>query len=328
MARAHIPSATDIRRAALTIEGHAVKTPLLESPHLNKRLGGRILFKAEPLQITGSFKFRGAFNRLSAIPENERDRGVVAYSSGNHAQGVAAAAKILGTHAIIAMPEDAPAIKIANTRAWGAEIVYYDREKDDRELLCRRLVEDRGATLVRPFDDALIIAGQGTVGLETAQQARAVGVTLDCTLVPCGGGGLAAGTALALASEMPDCRVYAVEPVGFDTTGAAIRAGKRLPLAPHPPSICDALMSPEAGELTFAVNADRLAGGIAVGDDAIKAAMRTAFQELKTVVEPGGAAALAAILEGALDVRGKSVGIILSGGNVDPGMFARVLNDI
>jgi threonine dehydratase len=320
-----LPSATDIRSAALALEGKAYKTPLLESPLLNERLGLRLLVKPETLQRTGSFKFRGAYNRISRIPEDQRQGGVVAYSSGNHAQGVAAAAQMLGLPALIVMPKDAPEIKVANTRAYGAEIVFYDRYVENREDIANGLVEKRKATLVRPFDDPLIIAGQGTVGLELAAQARALKTTLDSVLCPCGGGGLISGTALAFKSESPQTKIYGVEPVGFDDTARSLEAGKQLSNAPGATSFCDALLSPEPGELTLKINARLLAGMFAVSDDSVREAMQIAFKYLKLVVEPGGAVALAAILSGQYEANGKTVGIIMSGGNVDEEMYRKAL---
>ncbi|MBC8268052.1 MAG: threonine/serine dehydratase [Rhodospirillaceae bacterium] len=320
-----LPNATDVRSAALRIEGKAYKTPLLEVPLLNERLGFRLLVKPETLQRTGSFKFRGAYNRISRIPEDQQKGGVVAFSSGNHAQGVAAAAQMLGLPALIVMPSDAPAIKVANTRSYGAEIVFYDRFGEDREAIAEKLVAERKATLVRPFDDPMIIAGQGTVGLEIAQQARALDITLDAVLSPCGGGGLVGGSALALASESPQTEVYAVEPDGFDDTARSMVAGERLSIEPGATSICDALLSPEPGNLTLQINARLLAGGLSVSDDAVTQAMQIAFKYLKLVVEPGGAVALAALLSGQYDGHGKTVGIILSGGNVDQEVYRKAL---
>ena len=324
-----LPSATDVRSAALALEGHAHKTPLLESSLLNDRLGLRLLVKPETLQRTGSFKFRGAYNRISRIPDDQRGGGVVAFSSGNHAQGVAAAAQILGLPALIVMPTDAPDIKVANTRAYGAEIVFYDRFGENREEIAGEIVAERKATLIRPYDDPLIIAGQGTIGLEMAMQARALGATLDAVLCPCGGGGLVGGTALALASESPQTKIYSVEPAGFDDMARSLAAGERLSNEPGATSFCDALLTPEPGELTFKINARLLAGGLRVSDDDVGEAMRVAFKYLKLVVEPGGAVALAAVLSGQFEARseasGKTVGVILSGGNVDGNVYRAAL---
>ncbi len=319
------PSIDDIRAASRRLDGRAVLTPLLESPLLNARLGGRLLVKAETLQRTGSFKFRGAYNTLAQLDAAQRRGGVVAYSSGNHAQGVAAAAQLLGMPAVIVMPADAPAIKVANTSGYGAEVVLYDRYRESREEIGRRIAAERDAVLVAPFDDPRVIAGQGTAGLEIAAQARALGARLDAVIIPCSGGGLAAGSALALAAECPGVAVYAAEPEGFDDTRRSLAAGERVANDPGARSICDALLVAMPGELTFPINRRLLAGGFAVSDDEVFAAMATAFGELKLVVEPGGAAALAAALSGKIDVKRRNVAVIASGGNVDPATFARAL---
>lgn len=316
-----LPTIEDVRSAAERLDGKAVKTPLLESPLLNERLGCRLLIKPEPLQRTGSFKFRGAYNKISRIPEEQRSGGVVAYSSGNHAQGVAAAAQLLGMPALIAMPKDAPDIKVANTKAYGAEVVFFDRFGESREELGERLVKERGATLVRPYDDPMIIAGQGTVGLEVAAQAKDMDASIDAFLAPCGGGGLISGSALALASDSPNTQIYSVEPVGFDDTARSLAAGERVINKPEAKSICDALLAPEPGKLTFQLNAKLLKGGFAVSDDMAREAMCIAFDYLKLVVEPGGAVALAAVLAQRIDVQGKTICVVLSGGNVDGSVF-------
>jgi threonine dehydratase len=318
----------DVEAAARRIVRHAVYTPLLENHALNDRVGGRILLKPEMLQRTGSFKFRGALNRISQIPEQDRDKGVVAFSSGNHAQGVAAAAALLGISATIVMPADAPAIKRRNTEAWGARVVSYDRHTEDREALTDQIVAETGATLVRPFDDPEIIAGQGTIGLEIADQAHAIGTEIDAALVPCGGGGLISGTATALKSRSPGIQVYAVEPEGWDDTLRSLRSGQRERVASPRASICDALLAPSPGALTFAINKQLLTGGFAVSDSDTLEAMAYAFSTLKLVLEPGGAVALAALLEGAFDARGKTVTVVLSGGNVDPERFGQALSTI
>lgn len=321
-----LPEAADVRAAAARIAGVAVRTPLLEFPVLSARLGGRVFVKPEVLQRTGSFKFRGAYNRLSQLKPGEASGGVVAWSSGNHAQGVAAAAKLLGLPAVIVMPSDAPPIKIARTRGFGAEVVLYDRLKDVREEIGRRIAAERGAVIVPPYDDPDIIAGQGTAALEIAEDASRLGVALDAVLVPAGGGGLAAGTALAIGAAMPEAKVWCVEPRAFDDHARSLKGGTRVSNdVAAEPSICDALMAPMPGEITFAINAPRLAGGLAVTDAEIEAAMRFAFEEMKLVVEPGGAVELAAILTGKLDARDAAVAIVLSGGNADPALFARVI---
>jgi threonine dehydratase len=317
--------AAAVRAAAHRIDGQAVRTPLLENARLNERVGGRVLIKPECLQHSGSFKFRGAYNRLSQLDEAARRAGVVAWSSGNHAQGVADAARRLGIAATIVMPADAPAIKTANTRSLGATIVPYDRRHESREAIATALAEERGAVLVPSFDDPDIIAGQGTVGLEIAEQARAQQAVPDAVLVCCGGGGLIAGTATALADALPGTRVYSVEPAGFDDTARSLTAGEPLINAPEATSICDALLAPSPGSLTFPINRRLLAGGLVVTDDEVRGAMRFAFEALKLVVEPGGAVALAALLAGRIEAKDRTTAVVLSGGNVDPELFAEVI---
>jgi threonine dehydratase len=320
---AAMPTIDDIRAAARRIEGLARRTPLLESPALNKKFGARLLFKPEVLQRTGSFKFRGAYNRIASLTEEERARGVVAFSSGNHAQGVAAAAQLFGARAVIVMPTDAPAIKADNVRAMGAEIVPYDRYRDDREAVARPYVE-RGMALVKPFDDPLIVAGQGTVGLEIAEEAAAMGVRVDAVVTPCGGGGLMAGIATAIKALSPETGIWGAEPDNFDDTRRSLAAGSRVKADPAGISICDALMSPMPGELTFAINQRLVAGVVAVPETAVAAAMRDAAAHLKLVVEPGGAAGFAALSSGEIELDGRTIAVVLSGGNVDLDLFARL----
>lgn len=318
-------SLQDIRDASRRIAPYAVRTPLLTSSALDAATGARVVLKPEVLQRTGSFKLRGAMSRMTLLTADERRRGVVAFSSGNHAQAVAYAARLLQTPAVIVMPADAPAMKIANTRGYGAEVVLYDRYTEDREAIGRALAADRGLILVPPFDDPMIMAGQGTAGLEIAEDAAALGLTLDMALICCSGGGLAAGMATALTELHPGIQVYAVEPQGFDDTARSLKAGERLANAPGAKSICDALLVDKPGALTFAVNRRLLAGALNVTDEQVRHAMRFAFEHLKVVVEPGGAAALAALLAKAVDCTGKTVAVILSGGNVDPAQFSEVL---
>ncbi|HXQ41938.1 MAG TPA: threonine/serine dehydratase [Candidatus Udaeobacter sp.] len=323
-----LPTVAEVEAAARRIGGRAVETPLLEWPALNERIGGRVLVKPEQLQRTGSFKFRGAFNKLSCLAELGGSASVVAYSSGNHAQGVAAAAQLLGFKATIVMPSDAPAIKIANTRSYGAEVVLYDRQRDDREAIAEALAAKTGATIVRPYEDADVISGQGTVGLELARQARARGAELDAALIPCGGGGLIAGSTLALQATWPRLPVFACEPEGFDDTGRSLAAHRRLGCAAGAKTVCDGLMAPIPGRLTFALNDRQLAGGIALSDGEVFQAMAYAFQVLKLVLEPSGAVALAALLSGKFQGRGLAVGIVCSGGNVDPEIYAKALDAV
>jgi threonine dehydratase len=324
---AAMPTIDDIRAAARRIEGLARRTPLLESPALNKKFGARLLFKPEVLQRTGSFKFRGAYNKIASLTKEERARGVVAFSSGNHAQGVAAAAQLFGARAVIVMPTDAPAIKADNVRAMGAEIVPYDRYRDDREAVARPYVE-RGMALVKPFDDPLIVAGQGTVGLEIAEDAAAMGVRVDAVVTPCGGGGLMAGIATAIKALSPETGIWGAEPDNFDDTRRSLAAGSRVKADPAGTSICDALMSPMPGELTFAINQRLAAGVVAVPEAAVAAAMRDAAAHLKLVVEPGGAAGFAALSSGEIELSGRTIAVVLSGGNVDLDLFARLTTSI
>ena len=317
----------DIKDAAARLTGVVVETPLLRSAALDALTGGRVLLKAEPLQRTGSFKIRGAYNRMSRLSEAERKRGVVAFSSGNHAQAVAAAAQALGIGATIVMPADAPAMKRNNTIAFGAEVVSYDRANESREAIAEEIAKTTGATLIRPYDDRFVIAGQGTVGLEIAEQMNRLGVSPDTVLVPCGGGGLVAGTAMAARHRFPKAEVHSVEPTDYDDTARSLAAGKRVSATPNGLSICDALLVPTPGALTFALNQQQLGVGLTVSDDAVRNAMRLAFGTLKIVVEPGGAVALAALLDGMYDARDKTVVAVLSGGNVDAEAFRAVLAD-
>ena len=316
-----VPSFADIIAAQARIAPYAVRTPLVESWQLNALTGGRVFLKLETLQRTGSFKFRGACNRLAMIPQSERARGVVAFSSGNHAQGVAGAAQLFGMPALIVMPSDAPRPKIEGTRAFGAEIVEYDRLGDDREAIAAKICAERGAVLVKPFDDAGIIAGQGTTGLEIAEDAARFGVTLDEVLSPCSGGGLVSGLALALKGAGSAARVHSVEPQNFDGMKRSLEAGARVQAPGGKLSIADALMAPIPGAIVFELAKDVLAPGFAVNDAELERAVAFAAQRLKLLVEPGGAAALAALLAGRLDVKGKAVALVLSGGNAE---FAQI----
>ena len=322
-----IPTFDHVRQAAQRIAGVARRTPLLEFDNLNARTGGRVLIKPELLQRTGSFKFRGAYNRISQLSADTCPAGVVAFSSGNHAQGVAAAAQLMGLPAVIVMPDDAPAIKRANTEGYGATVVEYDRGTEDRVEIAERIAAECGSVVVPAYDDPHIIAGQGTLGLELAEDLAARDMALDALLVPCSGGGLVGGINLAMEALSPSTDVFAVEPDGFDDHARSLKSGTRETNAIQTGSICDALLSAQPGELTFEINGRCLAGGLTVSDDEARSAMAYAFRELKLVVEPGGAVALAAILAGRIDVAGRTVGIVMSGGNVDPGLFAGVLKD-
>lgn len=315
----------DIEAAAARLDGLVVKTPLIESPALNRRLGARVLLKPETLQHAGAFKFRGAMNRISQLTAEERARGVVACSSGNHAQGVALVARMLGAPAVIVMPADAPAMKVANTRGYGAEVIHYDRYSEDRDAITREIAATRGMTIVWPFDDADIVAGQGTVGLELVGQTKDLGASLDVVLTPVGGGGLAAGVSTAVKHLSPGAQVYGVEPSAFDDTARSMVSGHREKIDPAARSICDALQTPSPGEITFAINHRTLDGVLTVSDAQVAEAIRYAYTTLKLVVEPGGVVGLAALLAGELDVSGQTVGIVLSGGNIDPALFSRIL---
>jgi threonine dehydratase len=318
-------SPADIDAAARVIAPYAVRTPLLSPPVLSDRVGAKVFLKPELLQRTGSFKFRGAFNKLSSIPEAKRAGGVVAFSSGNHAQGVAAAAQILKMHATIVMPADSPALKRERTKSYGAEVVLYDRDREDREAIASAIAEKRGATLVKPYDDPLIIAGQGTAGREIAEDMAALGVAPDIVVAPASGGGLIAGIATAVKARFPNAQVIVAEPKDYDDHALSLRAGKRERHHAKGRTICDALMAETPGEITFAVNGKLLAGAVSASDEEVGAAMAFAFRELKLVVEPGGAVGLAALLSGRLDVRGKTVVIVLSGGNVDAELFSKLI---
>ena len=316
----------DIEAAAQRIAGVAVETPLIESPALNERLGLRVLIKPETLQRVGAFKFRGAFNRLVQLTPEERKRGVVAFSSGNHAQGVALAAKLLGVPALIVMPADAPALKIANTKGYGAEVKLYDRLTESREKIAAAIAAERGAVVVPAFDDPAIIAGQGTAGLELMRQAAERGVTPGVVVTPCSGGGLLSGVATAVKAISPKTALIGIEPAGYDDTLKSLQAGERTPMTPTHRTLCDALETPCPGELTFPILKRTVADIAVVTDAEVAEAVRYAFSVLKLVVEPGGSAGLAALLAGKLKTFGaEAIAIVLSGGNVDPELFGRIL---
>jgi threonine dehydratase len=320
-----LPTAADVDLAAARLAGVALRTPLISSPVLDALSGGRIFLKAETLQRTGSFKFRGAYNKLSSLADELRGGGVVAYSSGNHAQGVAAAAKLIGVPAVIVMPQDAPRPKRERTAALGAEVVLYDRAREDREAIARGIAEERGAVLVPPYDDPLVIAGQGTVGREIAEEIARLGHELDYVIVNASGGGLAAGIALAVKARAPAAKIYTAEPAAFDDHARSFRSGKRERNPALTGTICDALMAQSPGKLTFEINRVLVGHGVTATEEEVARAVGFAFRELKLVVEPGGAVALAALLAGRLDVAGKTAVVVLSGGNVDPELFARLV---
>ncbi len=323
----HTASFSGVQDAARQIAGHAVRTPLIESPALNERVGGRVLMKAETLQVAGAFKFRGAFNRISRLTPDELKRGVVAYSSGNHAQAVACAARLMGARAVIVMPADSPKVKVDGVIAFGGEVRMYDRYTESREAIGEEIAASRGSVLVRPFDDPFVIEGQGTTGLEIIEQAKAAGAApLDQLVCGASGGGLIAGINLAMAALAPHVPVIAVEPRHYNDMQLSIAAGQRVTYAPAPGTICDALMTDRPGELTFPVNrrVDRVE---TVSDAEVAAAVAYAFKVLKQVVEPGGAVSLAAVLAGKIETRDRTTAVILSGGNVDPALFAAIIED-
>ncbi|WP_044044100.1 threonine ammonia-lyase [Octadecabacter antarcticus] len=314
-----------IRAAAKRLHGHARRTPLLSSPFLDDIAGRKVYVKPECLQHTGSFKFRGGWSALSGMDPEKRSHGVIAYSSGNHAQGIALAARMHGVPSVIVMPSDAPALKIENTKALGAEVVLYDRDSEDRDEIGARLAAQRGLTLIKPFDDPLVIAGQGTTGLEIAQDANSLGIQNADILVCCGGGGFSSGIALACAADAPTLRIRPVEPEGFDDVARSLISGKIERNATTSGNICDAIITPQPGDLTFPI-LHRLCGpGLTITENEALRAMAQAFLRLKLVAEPGGAAALAAALYRPNDITGDAVIVTISGGNVDPAQFAQAL---
>jgi threo-3-hydroxy-L-aspartate ammonia-lyase len=311
----------DVQAAARRLDGIAHRTPVLSSRTLDARVGARVLIKAECLQRTGSFKFRGAYNKISSLSEDERGRGVAAFSSGNHAQAVALAARLLGTHATIVMPEDAPTLKLDATRGYGAEVVTYDRYSEDREAIGTRLAEERGLALVRPFDDSLVIAGQGTAALELLEEAGG----LDLLVAPVGGGGLIAGCATVVKGRLPEAQVIGVEPDDGDDTQRSLAAGHPVEV-PVGRSIADSLQVPKPGDLTFSINKELLEAVVTVSDQELLDTMRFLFERMKLVTEPGGAAAVAALLAGKLDHEpNTTIGLIVSGGNIGAARFAQLL---
>ena len=313
-----------VEDAGERLAGVSVVTPLVTLPELDELASGRVLVKAESLQRTGSFKIRGAYNMMSRLDAAQAARGVVAWSSGNHAQGVAAAGSLLGIRTAIVMPEDAPRVKLENTRRLKGELILYDRFSGDREAIAREVAAERGAELVPSYDHPDIIAGQGTVGLEIMRQCAETGLSPDQVLVPCSGGGLVAGSALAIKGIESRTAVHSVEPEGLDDTARSLRAGNRVANAPAARSMCDALQAPTPGNLTFALNRELLAEGLVVSESEVAAAMRFAFLNLKLVAEPGGAVALAAVLAGKIETKGRVTIVVLSGGNVDAELFCRI----
>jgi threonine dehydratase len=320
-----LPTFADVQAAARRLASIVTRTPVLESQIVNELLGCRILIKAECLQRTGSFKVRGAYNKIAQIPDERRKKGVVAYSSGNHAQGVARAAKLLGIPARIVMPADAPKVKMDNTRRDGAIVVPYERKNANRVAISEGLVTETGGTMVPPYNDPDIMAGQGTLGLEFAEQVAAMGAKLDMLLGPCSGGGMISGCALALRALSPDTKVYCVEPEGYDDTTRSLAAGTRIELSSNPGSICDGLLVEAPGSITFEILKTHLAGGFVVTDAMVEKAVKLAFDEYKAVIEPSGAIGLAAVMAEPQRFKGRTVGIIATGGNVDSDAFARMI---
>lgn len=316
----------DIESAVHKIAPVAVHTQLIDNPVLNALTGGRVFIKPECLQRTGSFKIRGAYNRISRLTDDEKKKGVVAFSSGNHAQGVACAAMILGVKATIVMPTDSPAIKMKNTKEYGAKIVTYDRYSESREDIADKISKETGAIVVPSYDDKYIIAGQGTTGYEIANDIKAMGLTLDIATFNCGGAGLTSGSTLAIKTIMPNAVVHTVEPEDFDDTARSLASGKIETIDPDARSICDALLSPSPGKLTLPILQKYGVVVHGVSDDEVREAVRFAARELKLVVEPGGAAGLAAVLAGKIDVKGKVSVITCSGGNIDPQQLSEILS--
>jgi threonine dehydratase len=321
----HLPTAADVADAARLLEGVAVRTPLIYASVLESTGAARVFLKPEILQRTGSFKFRGAYNTVARIPPEKRAEGVVAFSSGNHAQGVAAAAKLMGMKATIVMPADAPLIKREKTKKLGAEVILYDRDREDRAEIGRRLCDERGATLVPPYDHPQVIAGQGTIGFEICDDMDKLGLTPDIVVSPVSGGGLISGVSLAVKHRVPQAHVVAVEPEGFDDTARSLRSGKRERNARLSGSICDALLSPEPGVLTFEIIRRLVGEAVSVSDSEVRETVAFAAKKLGLTVEPGGVVALAALLHGKINVKGRSVVLVLSGGNIDPAAYAAEL---
>ena len=319
-------TANGVRAAAERLAGKAVRTPLIENEALNEIAGGRVLVKAEVLQHCGAFKFRGAYNLISQLSDAQRARGVVAWSSGNHAQGVALASRMMGAHATIVMPSNAPKMKINNVKVLGGEVVLYDRRTENREEIGARIADERGAAIAPPFDHPHTIEGQGTLALEAYEDATARGLSFDAFITCCGGGGLTSGCATILEEVSPKTAVWIAEPEGYDEAWASIRDGVRRRADVSKPTLCDAIATPTPGELTLPIMQRLVRGGMTLSEADVRQAMIFAYQHLKLVVEPGGAVALAAVLSQKFDARDKVTALTLSGGNVDAALFAAILD--
>lgn len=325
MTEPRTPTIADVRAAAGRIDGLAVRTALIRHPHLDDLTGARVFLKPENLQRVGAFKFRGAYNKIAQIDHGQSPGGVVACSSGNHAQGVAEAARLCGLASTIVMPRDAPRIKVARTRRFGGEVVFYDREREDRDAIALALCKEQQAAFVHPYDDPDVVAGQGTIGLEIADDLSKDGIELDALLVPCSGGGLASGVSIAIKDRFPAARIHSVEPEGFDDMARSLQLGSRQRNSQMSGSIADALMAPSPGLIPFKIARENFAEGLVVSDDDARHAVRYACNELKVVLEPGGAVALAALLAAKADFRGKTVVVVMSGGNIEPEQLQEIL---
>lgn len=320
-----IPDIDDLKAAAKRLEGKVIHTPLLRSDALDALTGAQVFVKAECLQTTGSFKLRGATNALAMLSDEQRTGGVVACSSGNHAQGIAEAARRLGISATIVMPSDSPVIKIARTKRSGATVVLFDRATQDRDEIANEIAERENRTFVHPFNNPNVICGQGTCGLEIVEDLKAMGLSADRVMTPAGGGGLTSGLSISIHDAFPEAKIHTVEPTGFDDFRRSLEAGEILSNASLTGSICDAVMTPEPGTLTFEIAKQHCSDGLVVSDASVCEAVRFAFEEFKLVVEPGGAAALAALLDAGQKYQGEVIVIMLSGGNADPELFSKIL---
>ncbi len=320
------PTLADVEETSHALKSKVNETPLLENAEVNGGISGRLLIKAETAQRTGSFKFRGAYNRIRQMDDGQKKRGVIAYSSGNHAQAVALASRLLGTTALIVMPDDAPLSKMKRTRELGAEIMTYNRATQSREEVAETIQRERNMVMVPPNEDRRVMAGAGTVALELIRQSAARGTSLDAVLVPCGGGGLTAATVLVFEALSPATKVYGVEPELFDDTRRSLEVGERLANPKGQKTICDAIMTDMPGELTFAINRNRLSGVLTVNDDDVRSAMKYAFDHFKIVIEPGASVGLAAVLNEKINIRGKTIAVIATGGNVDVVSYCAALN--